>query len=272
MTDSGDGDTPDRTPQEDDPSGEDGSTAVGSDRAPPSKADSHGSDRADADQTAEEPSAAPGYTAGDDEDERASENPVTWFLTSDNEGVAALRDLLSTMAIVALVGLLLFAVSGIWPPLVAVESGSMEPHMEKNDLVFIVDEDRFAGDGAVHGVVTYQRGIETDERSFGSYGDVIVFKPNGDEGIPIIHRARFYVEKGENWVSDANESHIRGDTCEEVRNCPAPHDGFITKGDDTPYYDQVAGRTTVVKPKWIEGRAEVRIPWLGWIRLQFAKL
>ncbi|WP_205596769.1 S26 family signal peptidase [Halostella salina] len=200
------------------------------------------------------------------------EEPVAWFLTADSEGVAAVRDLLSTVALVALVGLFLFAVSGIWPPLVAVESGSMEPHMEKNDLVFIVDENRFAGEDAVAGVVTFEQGQENGVRSFGSYGDVIVFQPNGDNGVPIIHRAHIYVEEDEEWVARADEDHLRGDTCEEVRNCPAPHDGFITKGDDTPYYDQVAGRSTVVKSEWIKGRAEVRIPLLGWVRLQFAKL
>jgi signal peptidase len=210
--------------------------------------------------------------ASDDADRVTGENPVQWFLKSDNEGVAALRDLLSTVALVAAVGLILFAVSGIWPPLVAVESGSMEPHMEKNDLVFIVNENRFAGDGAVAGVVTYQQGKENGHRSFGSYGDVIVYQPNGQDGVPIIHRAHIYVEEGENWVEVADRDHLRRDTCQEVPNCPAPHDGFVTKGDDTPYYDQVRGRSTVVKSEWVQGRAEVRIPWLGWIRLQFAKL
>jgi signal peptidase len=273
MTDSGAGDTPDRDPPDDGSTGEDESVATDADRTSPGSAGPDESERVDdAERTTEKSSIAMGTTAGESENDSADENPVTWFLTSDNEGVAALRDLLSTMAIVALVGLLLFAVSGIWPPLVAVESGSMEPHMEKNDLVFIVDEERFGGDGAVHGVVTYQRGQETGERSFGSYGDVIVFQPDGQNGVPIIHRARLYVEEGDRWVDDANQSHLRGQTCEEVRTCPAPHDGFITKGDDTPYYDQVAGRSTVVRPEWVEGRAEVRVPWLGWIRLQFASL
>jgi len=225
----------------------------------------------DAESTAEGSSTADDGSAADG-GPNAREEPLTWFLTADSEGVAAVRDLLSTVALVAMVGLLLFAVSGLWPPLVAVESGSMEPHMEKNDLVFIVDEERFAGDGAVDGVVTYQQGQESGVRSFGSYGEVIVFQPNGDTGVPIIHRAHLYVEEDEEWVDRADQDHLRGDTCEEVRNCPAPHDGFITKGDDTPYYDQVAGRSSVVKSEWIKGRAEVRIPWLGWVRLQFAKL
>ncbi|WP_135821852.1 S26 family signal peptidase [Halostella litorea] len=304
MTDAGTGDEPDRDPPDgDDPAGDgDGGPEPSPDTAPAadagsgSDADAASGERADA-ATADADTAlaadeersrrgvasdgspsngtdgdGPPTNRANDDGPDPREEPVTWFLKSDNEGVAAVRDLLSTVALVALVGLVLFAVSGIWPPLVAVESGSMEPHMEKNDLVFIVDEGRFAGDGAVHGVVTYQRGQETGVRSFGSYGDVIVFEPDGSDGVPIIHRARFYVEEDEEWVDRANAEYLRGDTCEEVRNCPAPHDGFITKGDATPYYDQVAGRTTVVKSEWIKGRAEVRVPWLGWVRLQFAKL
>ena len=34
-------------------------------------------------------------------------------------------------------------------PMVAIESPSMEPHMERGDLVFLMEEHRFAG-GAAH--------------------------------------------------------------------------------------------------------------------------
>jgi len=293
MTDAGTGDDSDRDPPErggppeaddgpesspdvasgpnsDDVPDSDGATGPGSDGAAASGpgADHVSTTPPQRDGASGEPAATGSTDGGPD----PREEPLTYFLRSDDEGVAALRDILSTVAMVALVGLFLFAVSGIWPPLVAVESGSMEPHMETNDLVFIVDEGRFAGDGAVHGVVTHQRGQDTGVRSFGNDGEVIVFQPNGNDGVPIIHRAHIYVEEGENWVDRADRDHLRADTCEEVRNCPAPHDGFITKGDDTPYYDQVAGRTTVVKSDWVNGRAEVRIPWLGWVRLQFARL
>ncbi|NHN46186.1 S26 family signal peptidase [Halostella sp. JP-L12] len=289
MTDSGSGDAPERGPPGDDERGtaggdrgspdDDGGGVDGPTRddAPAAERSATGPDgeaapeRSPADANDGSPTERSPADAGG-ADRVTGENPVEWFLKSDNEGVAALRDLLSTVALVAVVGLILFAVSGIWPPLVAVESGSMEPHMEKNDLVFIVDENRFTADGAVDGVVTYQQGQENGVRSFGSYGEVIVFQPNGQDGVPIIHRAHMFVEEDERWVERADEDHLRGETCEEVRNCPAPHDGFITKGDDTPYYDQVAGRSTVVKSEWVQGRAEVRIPWLGWVRLQFAKL
>jgi len=131
------------------------------------------------------------------------------------------------------------------------------------------------------GVVTANRGAETGYRQFGGHGDVIVFAPNGEEGrTPIIHRAMFYVEEGERWVDRANPEYLGGvDSCQEVATCPAPHDGFITKGDNNPSYDQAGGgqlrtRGTVgqldpVKSEWIVGTAEVRIPRIGWLRLRF---
>lgn len=54
---------------------------------------------------------------------------------SQSEARAFARDALSTVAVVVAVGAVLFAVSGVWPPMVAVESGSMQPTLERGDLV-----------------------------------------------------------------------------------------------------------------------------------------
>ena len=198
---------------------------------------------------------------------------VRWFLTTDDETVMMTRDVLSSVAIVAAVALLLFGVSGIWPPLVAVESGSMEPNMQRGDLVFVVEDGRFAGSNTIAdtGVVTLERGQEAGYTKFGNPGDVIVFRPNGNPATtPVIHRAHFWVEKNERWVeTKASESIVGDATCQEVPNCPAPYAGFITKGDHNPGYDQTGGGadTGIVKPDWITGKAQYRIPWLGHIRL-----
>jgi signal peptidase len=183
-------------------------------------------------------------------------------------------DLVSSAGAVVLVAGLLFAISGIWPPLVAIESGSMEPHIQTNDLVFVMNEGRFAGPGS-HGdtgVVTARAGARTGYVSFEQHGDVIVYAPDGNARVtPIIHRAMFWVEDGENWYDEANERYIGGaDNCEELANCPADHSGFVTKGDWNQQYDQV-GRDPLsgpVKPAWIVGTAEARVPWLGQIRLR----
>ncbi|WP_049928935.1 S26 family signal peptidase [Halopiger goleimassiliensis] len=200
---------------------------------------------------------------------------VRWFLRSEDETVVFVRDIVSSIAIVAVIGLLLFAVSGVWPPLVAVESGSMEPNMQRGDLIFVVDDDRFVGDDPVEGtgVVPLERGEESGDESFGQPGDVIIFKPAGTDRTPIIHRAHFWVEQGEDWVERADQDVVGRVTCEDVHTCPAEHAGFITKGDDNDGYDQYGGANTdVVKPEWITGKATFRIPWLGHIRLFFDDL
>ncbi|MBX0286757.1 S26 family signal peptidase [Haloarcula salinisoli] len=179
-------------------------------------------------------------------------------------------DILGSAGTVFLVGLLVLAVSGIWPPLVAIESGSMEPQMERGDMVFVMAEERFAGPGARDGVVTAATAESSGYNRFGRPGDVIVFAPNGsDQRTPIIHRAMFYVEAGEKWYSRADPEYIGdAENCEELTNCPAKHEGFITKGDANGRYDQVQPiKSTVVRPRWVIGTAELRAPGLGWVRL-----
>jgi signal peptidase len=196
--------------------------------------------------------------------------------SSDGTGTWSLfaRDMLTSALAVPVVDAYLFAVSGVWPPLVAVESGSMQPNMERNDLVFVMEEHRFAGAQAVDstGVVTTAGGNGSDYTKFGKPGDVIVYRPDGrQDTTPIIHRAMLWAEAGENWVARADPAHLGSDTtCEVVQYCPAEESGFITKGDNNGHYDQVrpSQLSRPVKPEWVVGTAEVRVPGLGWLRLR----
>lgn len=181
-------------------------------------------------------------------------------------------DIVGSAGAVILVGMLLFTVSGVWPPLVAIESASMDPHIEKGDLVFVMEEERFAGTNAEDGVVT--AAAADGYVKFQQPGDVIIYQPDGNEGrTPIIHRAMLYVEDGENWYTRANPDFVgSADNCEELANCPAPHTGFITKGDNersNKNYDQVGSNpiSNPVRPEWVIGTAEYRVPLLGEIRL-----
>ncbi len=250
MTDRTDGD------RSDDPS--DGSSGL-----PPrdSGADSHVSDSGDG------PSGLLGW--------------IRWFRTTDRVSVLYLRDILTSIAIVLAIGAILFAISGVWPPMVAVESGSMEPNMERGDLVFLIDNERLTPDeavvvgGASTGVVPADVAESHDRTKLGGYGDVIVFRPNGNAGqTPIIHRAMFFVEDGENWYDRADPASVGGaDDCAELNHCPAPHAGFITKGDNertNSNYDQASRLSAPVRPDWIVGTAELRVPYLGHVRLLFS--
>ncbi len=201
---------------------------------------------------------------------------LQWFRTTDEEPVPLVRDVLKTALWLVGIGVLLFAITGVWPPMVAVESGSMQPHMKKGDLIVVMDKGRLVGDGsyADTGIVPYRAGKGSGYRSFHSYGDVIVYRPDGATGeTPIIHRARFWVQKNENWYDRADEKFIgTADNCEELPNCPAPHAGFITKGDHNGEYDQVyrgigGPISSPVESSWVVAKAKFRIPWLGWVRL-----
>lgn len=203
---------------------------------------------------------------------------IAWFSQTDSEWVALLRETIVSILIVLAVGLMLFVISGVWPPLVAVESNSMDPHLQKGDLVLVMDESRLSPDAAAGdtGIVTVERGIEADYNRFGGPGDVIVYQPDGSAAAtPIIHRAHLYVEEGENWYDRTDPDFVHASSCLELTACPAPTDGFITKGDNARtnnYYDQTRGISTVVEPEWVRGRAVLRIPWVGWIRLAASDL
>ncbi|MFB6303407.1 MAG: S26 family signal peptidase [Haloferacaceae archaeon] len=223
----------------------------------------------------EEAGAAPSThdgTAGTDPPDSSPGSPLRRLLDADRGPLMVLRETLVSIAIVALVGLLLFTLSGVWPPMVAVESGSMEPHMHRGDLVFVSEPGRYVPDSGSdgRGVVTRAEGKRIDYRTFGGYGSVIVYDSPSRGGPPVIHRAHFWVAEGENWFAEADPSYHHADSCRDLPNCPAPHAGFVTKGDANGQYDQVNGISGPVRPAWIAGIAHVRVPYLGYVRLWFA--
>jgi len=65
-------------------------------------------------------------------------------------------------------------------------------------------------------IITHAEGEMHGYKSFGDYGDGIIFHPNGiSSATPIMHRAISWMDKGE-----------------EMQNGePAPHEGYITKGE-----------------------------------------
>ncbi|AFK20299.1 S26 family signal peptidase [Haloferax mediterranei ATCC 33500] len=195
-------------------------------------------------------------------------------MSADSPSSARLyaKDVAETIAVVAAVGAILFAVTGVWPPMVAVESPSMEPHLERGDLVLVTDEGRYAGPAADTNNIITANESEGYGR-IGGRGDVIVYKQPSRTDSPIIHRAVFHVQKDENWYDKANKSYVLGaDSCSELQNCPAPHAGYITRGDNNGYYDQANDIAPPVRPKWIRAKAQFHVPYLGSIRLELQKL
>jgi signal peptidase len=126
------------------------------------------------------------------------------FRTSEHWAVSLARDILWVAAVVGCIALALYLICGTWPAVVTVESGSMEPHMNIGDLVVVVQQDRFGP------VQTWDEAKTTGFTKFGDYGDVIIYRPNGETDFwaqigllplskqhPIIHRAMTWVDAGE---------------------------------------------------------------------------
>lgn len=175
------------------------------------------------------------------------------FRTSDKFWISLSRDIVSVILAVMAFAVVSQAVFGMWTPMVAVESGSMDPHMKIGDIVFIQSIDRTQ-------IITNQD-ASPDYMSFEMQGDVILYRPYGQEGVtPIIHRAMYYVEAGEP-MWDGGPI--------------APHSGYITKGDNkrtNMYFDQ-QGQISYqqpVKEEWIIGVARYRIPYAGHLRLMLS--
>ena len=197
--------------------------------------------------------------------------------------VLFLRDAGVALLFVVFILLAMFAYSGLWPPLVVVESNSMM-HGDDNtshigaidtgDLVLVKKVDHPSD------IATYADGLSTGHRTYGDYGDVVIYKKGGSDTLtPIIHRALIYLEPNADGLSyrsaslrDAPKSawstypandtwdHLTGalvlmnvsynhvtvqiDIGNMIRYFEAqgidPKPGFITKGDHNQQTDQIS--------------------------------
>jgi signal peptidase len=105
-------------------------------------------------------------------------------------------DALIALALVGGIFLAMFGFSGNWPPLVVVESKSMQ-HSQTDSFIGTMDTGDLVMNkkvGAISEVVTYLAGKEDNYTAFGSYGDVVIYWRDGDKSLtPIIHRVVLYL-------------------------------------------------------------------------------
>jgi signal peptidase len=217
--------------------------------------------------------------------------------------VIFLRDAAVAAAFVALVLLAMFAYTGLWPPLVVVESNSMM-HGEDNhsnigtidtgDLVLVKKID------SVSDIETYMDSQISGHKTYGDYGDVVIYKRGGsDASTPIIHRALIYLEinadgtsyrseslrqvAADKWstsdptdtwdrltssltINDVGYNHLS--VTIDAKSLAASHrSGFITKGDHNLGTDQMYAAYGPVDFEWIVGKARGEIPWFGLLKL-----
>lgn len=171
---------------------------------------------------------------------------------SDNFWAGLLRDFIFMLMVFAIFSSVSYIALGRFSPMVAVESESMVPHLKVGDIIFIESANRTE-------IITYGEGMKTGYSSFEYYGNVILYKRKGSEELPpVIHRAMYYVDKGDPMWPGGPE---------------APFAGYITKGDNNrtnALYDQQGSISYMqpVKKEWVIGVARFRpIPLLGCVSL-----
>jgi signal peptidase len=106
--------------------------------------------------------------------------------------LSILKGFFAVGLIIVLIFVALFAYSGLWPPIVVVESDSMQ-HSDTQSSIGTID----TGDivivqkvGGSQNVVTYLEGVGNGHKTYGEYGDVVIYAKYGQYGsTPIIHRA-----------------------------------------------------------------------------------
>ena len=216
------------------------------------------------------------------------------FWRSENEKIALVRDIFIALLSVLIVLMILWSYTGQWfaAPMVAIESGSMEhPNppfgrygtIDAGDMV-LVQKISKRSDIIPHGGNFGGAQAENGLKTYGDYGDVIIYKPLGRNDVSqIIHRAMC-------WVDVYNYDGITTYTIEDYgiyneTEITIPqlglrdekpfwtHSGFLTKGDNNNIIDQISNICPQpIKVSWISGKARLEIPWLGTINLFFEDL
>ncbi|MCX6651688.1 MAG: S26 family signal peptidase [Methanomassiliicoccales archaeon] len=113
--------------------------------------------------------------------------------------VRRFRVLIAILLVVALLEGALLAYSGVWPPLYAVKSNSMQ-HSDRESALGVIDTGDLiivkSSDG--DDVRTYVECYPLGDKSFGDYGDVIVYERYGFYHLTwICHRAMLRLEYNE---------------------------------------------------------------------------
>ncbi len=101
---------------------------------------------------------------------------------------------LVALAIVVVLVAGLFAYTQNWPPAYVVESPSMQHG--PNDVLGVINTGDLvlAEKIPVGQIQTYVQSIRSGYSTYGEYGDVLLYWPNGVTGTPIIHRAILFLQ------------------------------------------------------------------------------
>ena len=241
--------------------------------------------------------------------EVSDEGTVTSDL-EDNQTVSSVNPWIrETSLALGLVTLLLGSMwisTGSFPPMVVVESKSMMHEddgsigaIDPGDLILVMNKDRV---DIVSFVEATQDGNEHyGYESHGMPGDVIIYRKNGGQDTPVIHRALLEVVANGSgwdvpgtslrnvetvsWTLDYECSYHGGTYNLRVESWEPEHSGFLTSGDnnfggcmiDQPsansqgqgggLVDASGNPVEPVMDEWVVGVASSEVPWIGTIKL-----
>jgi signal peptidase len=164
-----------------------------------------------------EPEEAPEPEEGESEEEGPG-----WFHRSKRPVFFRARDALWFEPLVALMIIIvllvgLFAYTHNWPPMYVVESSSMQHGT--NDVVGLINTGDLvlAQQVPESSVVPYLVGAQTGYSTYGEYGDVLLYHPDGQVGpAPIVHRAIAFFVHNPNGSYDVPE--LSGLPCGHAAN------------------------------------------------------
>ena len=224
---------------------------------------------------------------------------------SKEELKSTFKDIIISGVVVLIIFLSLYAYSQVWPPIVVIESGSMQHGSDSHigtidtgDIVLV--KKVYSPDD----IVSYVEGRMKGYRTYGDYGDVIIYKWQGES---IIHRAIAYlIWNGHSWkirgfengnypswlyvtqnqitIYNVGYKHsmiIIHTDLQHLNPRNVGDEGFITMGDHnlatngpTAYDQNGASGFLPICPKLVNysmivGVARGELPWFGALKLYF---
>ncbi len=225
------------------------------------------------------------------------------------ESLEWIKEIVFAALIITIIMGALYAYTGRWPPLVVVESGSMQ-HSDDTSYIGVIDTGDIvlAKESDFSDITTYAKGRGTGYSTYGDYGDVIIYRPYGKDTTPIIHRAVLYLrwnesgqsfdapdlkylEYGTDYRTDSGtwygirenieildygySNRVLGINIRYLLTNPSSrHDGYITAGDHNVAknlgIDQPRICAEPVEYEWVVGKAVGELPWFGIIKLLFS--
>ncbi len=178
-----------RDPDDDDDPDED--EEVESRKSRPRKKPSHSSTKKT---SARHPSSVRRWKASaDDEEEDTESRPADRKTVYWRARDSLYFEPLVALAIVVLLIVGLYAYTQNWPPVYVVESDSMQ-HGSNDQLGLINTGDLVLAQKIANSSITpYVIGMQTGFSTYGEFGDVILYHPDGTGSTPVIHRAILFL-------------------------------------------------------------------------------